>query len=119
MSVPKIWHTSNSRHQSLSVRDSRDTSRLPTIPTSPSATKLRTRSKPSRWAAVYWTTILHGVAYFWQIKVDLTNQVGRAVVTLVGWQHLIFDQPYHLHLTDTQTACGLMEDQLATFGAFS
>src|ERR1700757_1317604 len=36
MSVPKIWHTSNSRHQSLSVRDSRDTSRLPTIPTSPS-----------------------------------------------------------------------------------
>src|SRR5215510_1693729 len=43
MSVPKIWHTSNSRHQSLSVRDSRDTSRLLTIPTS--------RSKPSRWAA--------------------------------------------------------------------
>src|SRR5215472_1003378 len=50
MSVPKIWHTSSSRHQSLSVRDSRDTSRLPTMPTSPSATKLRTRSKPSRWA---------------------------------------------------------------------
>src|ERR1700730_13550459 len=67
----------------------------------------------------YWTTILHGVAYFWQIKVDLTNQVGRADATLFGWQHLIFDQPYHLHLTDTQTACGLMEDQLATFGAFS
>src|SRR2546425_639155 len=28
MRVPKIWHTSSNRHQSLSVRDSRETSRL-------------------------------------------------------------------------------------------
>src|SRR5260370_42235189 len=50
MSVPKIWHTSSKRHQSLPVRDSLETSRLPTIPTSPNATELRTRSNPSRRA---------------------------------------------------------------------
>ena len=49
-SVPKIWHTSISRHQSLSVRESREASRLATIPTSPNATELRTRSNPSRRA---------------------------------------------------------------------
>jgi hypothetical protein len=32
------------------VRDSRETSRLPTIPTSPKATELRTHSNPSRRA---------------------------------------------------------------------
>jgi len=31
ISVPIIWHTSNNRHQSLSVRDKRETSRLPTF----------------------------------------------------------------------------------------
>src|SRR5689334_14188030 len=40
--VPKIWHTSSRRHQSLSVRDSLETSQLPTIPTSPNATALNT-----------------------------------------------------------------------------
>src|SRR5262249_49559738 len=50
MSVPKIWHTSINRHQSLSVRESREASRLATIPTSPNATELRTRSNPSRRA---------------------------------------------------------------------
>src|ERR1035438_2495083 len=50
MRVPKTWHTSSNRHQSLSVRDNRETSRLPTIPTSPRATELRTRSNPSRRA---------------------------------------------------------------------
>src|SRR5579864_1952722 len=39
MSVSKIWHTSSRRHQSLSVRDSLETSQLPTIPTSPNATE--------------------------------------------------------------------------------
>src|SRR5271170_758806 len=47
LTVSKI-RSSSSLHQSLSVRDSLETSQLPTIPTSPNATELRTRSNPSR-----------------------------------------------------------------------
>src|SRR5215469_13249584 len=92
MSVPKIWHTSISRHQSLSVRESREASRLATIPTSPNATELRTRSNPSRRAEANAALDPRSLLDFHLCPAQGTHPISQLILkplTLLVLSHLL------------------------------
>jgi hypothetical protein len=67
----------------------------------------------------YCTTILNGATHRRPIKVIFADHVRRADADLPGRQQLISDQANNGHLTDAQTACRFVQNELTPLGSFA